>query len=205
MSELSELLNNNQVTKTVTWEDEDGKQQSREIILQEPDARTATQIIGTMSGANNTAYFGEAIGLILDNNVIVNPKLTFSDLNHNLSKEDAKSSVELFNGDGKKVTLYMKFPDYRTAFNILMYAQKTDGSVDITGMLDLLFENVLVDGNQKKLDWDWLDDHNKGYGLTSDVIEESIKFLSDVLNKDGVFAMLMEGFQLATRQISRVR
>lgn len=205
MSELSELLNNKQITKTVTWEDEDGKQQSREIILQEPDARTATQIIGTMSGANNTAYFGEAIGLILDNNVIVNPKLTFSDLNHNLSKDDAKSSVELVNGDGKKVTLYMKFPDYRTAFNILMYAQKTDGSVDITGMLDLLFENVLVDGNQKKLDWDWLDDHNKGYGLTSDVIEESIKFLSDVLNKDGVFAMLMEGFQLATRQISRVR
>ena len=204
MSELSELLNNNQVTRTVKWE-EDGEEKSREIILQEPDARTATQIIGTMSGANNTAYFGEAIGLILDNNVIVNPKLTFSDLNHNLSKEDAKSSVELFNGDGKKVTLYMKFPDYRTAFNILMYAQKTDGSVDITGMLDLLFENVLVDGNQKKLDWDWLDDHNKGYGLTSDVIEESIKFLSDVLNKDGVFAMLMEGFQLATRQISRVR
>ena len=204
MSDLQELLENHQIKKTVTWT-EDGEDHSREITLQEPDARTATQIIGTMSGANNTAYFGEAIGLILDNNVIVNPKLTFSDLNHNLNKEDAKKSVELVNGDGKKVTLYMKFPDYRTAFNILMYAQKTDGSVDITGMLDLLFENVLVDGNQKKLDWDWLDDHNKGYGLTSDVMQEAIKFLSDVLSKDGVFAMLMEGFQLATRQISRVR
>ncbi|MBC6389198.1 hypothetical protein ERK14_06570 [Lactobacillus kunkeei] len=204
MSDLQELLENHQIKKTVTWT-EDGEDHSREITLQEPDARTATQIIGTMSGANNTAYFGEAIGLILDNNVIVNPKLSFHDLNHNLSKEDAKSSVELVNGDGKKVTLYMKFPDYRTAFNILMYAQKTDGSVDITGMLDLLFENVLVDGNQKKLDWDWLDDHNKGYGLTSDVMQEAIKFLSDVLNKDGVFSMLMEGFQLATRQISRVR
>lgn len=204
MSELSELLNNNQVTKTVTWKEE-GEQKSRDIILQEPDARTTTQIIGTMSGANNTAYFGDAIGLVLDNNVIVNPKLTFSDLNHNLSKEDSKSSVELVNGDGKKVTLYMKFPDYRTALNILMYSQKTDGSVDVTGMLDLLFENVLVDGNQKKLDWDWLDDHNKGYGLTSKVVEEAINFISDVLNKDGVFAMLMEGFQLATRQISRVR
>lgn len=204
MSELQELLDNNQITKTVKWT-EDGVDKSREVVLQEPDARTSSQIIGKMAGANNTMYFGDAMGLILDNNVIVNPKLTFSDLNHNLSKEDANKSVELTNADGKKVTLYMKFPDYRTAFNILMFSQKTDGSVDITGMLDLLFDGILVDGNGKKLDWDWLDDHKKGYGLTNEVMDEAIEFITDVLSKDGVLAMLLEAFQLSAKQVSRVR
>ena len=204
MSELQELLDNNQITKTVKWK-EDGVDKSREVVLQEPDARTSSQIIGKMAGANNTMYFGDAMGLILDNNVIVNPKLTFSDLNHNLSKEDANKSVELTNADGKKVTLYMKFPDYRTAFNILMFSQKTDGSVDITGMLDLLFDGILVDGNGKKLDWDWLDDHKKGYGLTNEVMDEAMEFITDVLSKDGVLAMLLEAFQLSAKQVSRVR
>lgn len=204
MSELQELLDNNQITKTVKWT-EDGVDKSREVVLQEPDARTSSQIIGKMAGANNTMYFGDAMGLILDNNVIVNPKLTFSDLNHNLSKEDANKSVELTNADGKKVNLYMKFPDYRTAFNILMFSQKTDGSVDITGMLDLLFDGILVDGNGKKLDWDWLDDHKKGYGLTNEVMDEAVEFITDVLSKDGVLAMLLEAFQLSAKQVSRVR
>lgn len=204
MSELQELLDNNQITKTVKWK-EDGVDKSREVVLQEPDARTSSQIIGKMAGANNTMYFGDAMGLILDNNVIVNPKLTFSQLNHDLSKEDANKSVELTNADGRKVTLYMKFPDYRTAFNILMFSQKTDGSVDITGMLDLLFDGILVDGNGKKLDWDWLDDHKKGYGLTNEVMDEAIEFITDVLSKDGVLAMLLEAFQLSAKQVSRVR
>lgn len=204
MSDLQELLENHQIKKTVTWTDE-GEEHSREITLQEPDARAATQIIGKMAGANNTIYFGDAMGLILDNNVIVNPKITFSQLNHDLSKEDAQKSVELTNADGRKVTLYMKFPDYRTAFNILMFSQKTDGSIDITGMLDLLFDGILVDGNGKKLDWDWLDDHKKGYGLTNEVISESLEFITDVLSKDGVLAMLLEAFQLSAKQISRVR
>lgn len=204
MSELQELLDNNQITKTVKWT-EDGVDKSREVVLQEPDARTSSQIIGKMAGANNTMYFGDAMGLILDNNVIVNPKLTFSQLNHDLSKEDANKSVELTNADGRKVTLYMKFPDYRTAFNILMFSQKTDGSVDITGMLDLLFDGILVDGNGKKLDWDWLDDHKKGYGLTNEVMDEAVEFITDVLSKDGVLAMLLEAFQLSAKQVSRVR
>lgn len=204
MSELQELLDNNQITKTVKWT-EDGVDKSREVVLQEPDARTSSQIIGKMAGANNTMYFGDAMGLILDNNVIVNPKLTFSQLNHDLSKEVANKSVELTNADGRKVTLYMKFPDYRTAFNILMFSQKTDGSVDITGMLDLLFDGILVDGNGKKLDWDWLDDHKKGYGLTNEVMDEAVEFITDVLSKDGVLAMLLEAFQLSAKQVSRVR
>lgn len=204
MSELQELLDNNQITKTVQWK-EDGVDKSREVVLQEPDARTSSQIIGKMAGANNTMYFGDAMGLILDNNVIVNPKLTFSQLNHDLSKEDANKSVELTNADGRKVTLYMKFPDYRSAFNILMFSQKTDGSVDITGMLDLLFDGILVDGNGKKLDWDWLDDHKKGYGLTNEVMDEAVEFITDVLSKDGVLAMLLEAFQLSAKQVSRVR
>lgn len=204
MSDLKELLDNLQTKKTVTWTEE-GEEHSREITLQEPDARAATQIIGKMAGANNTIYFGDAMGLILDNNVIVNPKITFSQLNHDLSKEDAQKSVELTNADGRKVTLYMKFPDYRTAFNILMFSQKTDGSIDITGMLDLLFDGILVDGNGKKLDWDWLDDHKKGYGLTNEVISEALEFITDVLSKDGVLAMLLEAFQLSAKQISRVR
>lgn len=204
MSELQELLDNNQITKTVKWK-EDGVDKSREVVLQEPDARTSSQIIGKMAGANNTMYFGDAMGLILDNNVIVNPKLTFSQLNHDLSKEDANKSVELTNADGRKVTLYMKFPDYRSAFNILMFSQKTDGSVDITGMLDLLFDGILVDGNGKKLDWDWLDDHKKGYGLTNEVMDEAVEFITDVLSKDGVLAMLLEAFQLSAKQVSRVR
>lgn len=204
MSELQELLDNNQITKTVKWT-EDGVDKSREVVLQEPDARTSSQIIGKMAGANNTMYFGDAMGLILDNNVIVNPKLTFSQLNHDLSKEDANKSVELTNADGRKVTLYMKFPDYRTAFNILMFSQKTDGSVDITGMLDLLFDGILVDGNGKKLDWDWLDDHKKGYGLTNEVMDEAVEFITDVLSKNGVLAMLLEAFQLSAKQVSRVR
>lgn len=204
MSDLQELLENHQIKKTVTWTEE-GEEHSREITLQEPDARAATQIIGKMAGANNTIYFGDAMGLILDNNVIVNPKITFNQLNHDLSKEDAQKSVELTNADGRKVTLYMKFPDYRTAFNILMFSQKTDGSIDITGMLDLLFDGILVDGNGKKLDWDWLDDHKKGYGLTNEVISEALGFITDVLSKDGVLAMLLEAFQLSAKQISRVR
>ncbi|CAI2698948.1 hypothetical protein AKUA2103_PHAGE100460 (plasmid) [Apilactobacillus kunkeei] len=204
MSDLQELLENHQIKKTVTWTEE-GEEHSREITLQEPDARAATQIIGKMAGANNTIYFGDAMGLILDNNVIVNPKITFNQLNHDLSKEDAQKSVELTNADGRKVTLYMKFPDYRTAFNILMFSQKTDGSIDITGMLDLLFDGILVDGNGKKLDWDWLDDHKKGYGLTNEVISEALEFITDVLSKDGVLAMLLEAFQLSAKQISRVR
>lgn len=204
MSDLKELLDNLQTKKTVTWTEE-GEEHSREITLQEPDARAATQIIGKMAGANNTIYFGDAMGLILDNNVIVNPKITFNQLNHDLSKEDAQKSVELTNADGRKVTLYMKFPDYRTAFNILMFSQKTDGSIDITGMLDLLFDGILVDGNGKKLDWDWLDDHKKGYGLTNEVISEALEFITDVLSKDGVLAMLLEAFQLSAKQISRVR
>lgn len=204
MSDLKELLDNLQTKKTVTWTEE-GEEHSREITLQEPDARASTQIIGKMAGANNTIYFGDAMGLILDNNVIVNPKITFNQLNHDLSKEDAQKSVELTNADGRKVTLYMKFPDYRTAFNILMFSQKTDGSIDITGMLDLLFDGILVDGNGKKLDWDWLDDHKKGYGLTNEVISEALEFITDVLSKDGVLAMLLEAFQLSAKQISRVR
>lgn len=204
MSELQELLDNNQITKTVKWT-EDGVDKSREVVLQEPDARTSSQIIGKMAGANNTMYFGDAMGLILDNNVLVNPKITFSQLNHDLSKEDANKSVELTNADGRKVTLYMKFPDYRTAFNILMFSQKTDGSVDITGMLDLLFDGILVDGNGKKLDWDWLDDHKKGYGLTNEVMDEALSFITEVLSKDGVLAMLLEAFQLSAKQVSRVR
>lgn len=204
MSDLKELLENHQIKKTVTWTEE-SEEHSREITLQEPDARAATQIIGKMAGANNTIYFGDAMGLILDNNVIVNPKITFNQLNHDLSKEDAQKSVELTNADGRKVTLYMKFPDYRTAFNILMFSQKTDGSIDITGMLDLLFDGILVDGNGKKLDWDWLDDHKKGYGLTNEVISEALEFITDVLSKDGVLAMLLEAFQLSAKQISRVR
>lgn len=204
MSELQELLDNNQITKTVKWK-EDGVDKSREVVLQEPDARTSSQIIGKMAGANNTMYFGDAMGLILDNNVIVNPKLTFSQLNHDLSKEDANKSVELTNADGRKVTLYMKFPDYRQAFNILMFAQKTDGSIDSTGMLDLLLDGILVDGHGKKLDWDWFNDHQKGYGLTMEAMRQAIDFISDVLNKEGVFATLLEAFQLSAKQITRVR
>lgn len=86
-----------------------------------------------------------------------------------------------------------------------MFSQKTDGSIDITGMLDLLFDGILVDGNGKKLDWDWLDDHKKGYGLTNEVISEALEFITDVLSKDGVLAMLLEAFQLSAKQISRVR
>ena len=186
MSDLQELLENHQIKRTITWS-EDGETKTKEVVLQEPDARTATQIIDKMAGANNTMYFGDAMGLILDNNVVVNPKLSFADLNKNLPKEDAQKSVELTNADGRKVTLYMKFPDYRQAFNILMFAQKT------------------VDGHGKKLDWDWFNDHQKGYGLTMEAMKQAIDFISDVLNKEGVFATLLEAFQLSAKQITRVR
>lgn len=204
MSDLKELLENHQIKRTITWS-EDGETKTKEVVLQEPDARTATQIIDKMAGANNTMYFGDAMGLILDNNVVVNPKLSFADLNKNLPKEDAQKSVELTNADGRKVTLYMKFPDYRQAFNILMFAQKTDGSIDSTGMLDLLLDGILVDGHGKKLDWDWFNDHQKGYGLTMEAMRQAIDFISDVLNKEGVFATLLEAFQLSAKQITRVR
>lgn len=205
MSELDELLDNNQVKKTVKWE-EDGKELSREITLQEPDARTASRILGTMTHGDNVMHFGDAMEIIMANDVIVNPKYNYKMLNEKLTKEDTKKSVELTNRDGKKVTLYMNFPDYRTAFDLAMYMQHTDGTVDLTGMIDrLIASRVIVDGNNKTLDWDWFDDRKKGYGLMGAVVQESITFLMETLGKDGVFATLLEGFQLATEQVSATR
>lgn len=202
MSELEELVDSSQIKRTVKWVEND-EEHSREITLQEPDARVATTIVGTMTKGDNIMRFGDAMGIIMDNDVLVDPKYSYKELNSKLSKDDMKKSVDLTNKDGKKVTLYMNFPDYRTALDIAMYIQHTDGTIDMKGMIDKLIANrVIVDGNNKTLEWDWFNDHKKGYGLINPVINESVTFLIDTLNKDGVFATLLEAFQLSTEQFS---
>lgn len=206
MSELKDMIQN-QVKKEIKYKDKDGKEHKRTAVLQEPNARTAAKIVNQMSGAGGTMYMGNVMELVMAN-AIVSPKLNYEELNKDIPEELQTKDVELTNGADEKVTLHMKFPDWRTALNISNKINKNDGSQDFDGTLDAMLNNFLFESNEKgarKLTWDWFDKRDGGYGLMYVVSEEVQKYIAEVTGRNGVLSILIAAFQLSIKQIRRAR
>lgn len=202
-TELLDKLTKSQTKQIIEWEDNDGKKQSKEITLKQPSTRISMRIRDLMMAEQASMDFASIFELLMDN-VIVNPRLTYVDLNHNLPEDLRYKTVDYKNVDGKDVTVKYVFPTFREAITESTSAQKANQSLNMVGAMDLMLDSGVIrhkDGT--KLSWDDFD--NDYDGLIDDIFGDSQDFLTEGLANDGVMATLFASFRLSQDRLSKVR
>lgn len=195
------LKSDSQFKKTITYTDLNGKAQKLEATLQEPGVKLTMMLRDMVMSSNDTSDWSSIIETLLDK-VIVSPRYTFESLNNDLPDNLKTKEVTKKNADGKEVTLKMKFPDYRTAFGLVNAIVRPSGAANMTDTMDMLDKLVFVDEKDKHIDWDYWDKGGKAYGLVDVAREEANKYLLGVLDKDGLYSLLMWTFQKTQNAVS---
>lgn len=159
---------------------------SLNVTLRDPGYGVLLKIRSKQNIGDNQRDLGEMANLI-NENVIVNPRYAFADLDKAVSDKDKTKEVTLDGRKGKKIHAVIKFPGYREAINLMADVQGANGSDDSLGVMEVMNKDIFrAPGNpDKPLDMSFWDN---GGGLQA--ITEAREYFNDVMNRDGYSAVL---------------
>lgn len=203
-TELLSKLTNGQKTKSVEWKDNDNKKHTTKVTMKEPSTRTAMQMEDLLYGEDANSDMAEIFGMVMDD-VIVKPRLGYAELNNQVPEKLAKKEVTYDTENGGKFKVVMKFPDFRTAINLVNSGQKANDAMNLTGSMDGIIDSVLKNEDGTKITWDDFDDPDKLHGTIMDVYKDAMQYLGSVVSRNGLMEILMAGFQLSEKQITRIK
>ncbi|UQS85785.1 hypothetical protein MOO46_07580 (plasmid) [Apilactobacillus apisilvae] len=183
---------------------ENGKKRTTKLKVQDPGTSVGLDILDLTDVGDQTNNLPEAYDLVM-RNVIISPKMSYESLNKELPDKFQKKEITKTNSDGDKVTITMKFPDYRTALGIIFEIQKNNGGMNNKKVMTDICNNVIVDKDNKHVDLDFFDEGSDGAGLTFVVMSEVMKFLSAPVNYKGVGAIIGAAFQFSLDSLLKIK
>lgn len=173
--------------ETVKYGDKDD-QKSIEVTLRDPGYTHIMEIRAKQNIGNNERDYGEMCNM-LNEQVIVEPRYAFADLNKKVRKTEATKEVELRGKHGKKPHILMKFPGYREALNLSADVRGVNGADETLSVLQALNSDVFrrVDNPDKPLDMSFWSENGGGV----DAMNKAIEYFSDVMDHDGYASVLV--------------
>lgn len=189
-------LMGNEFHETVEWTDENQKKHSKVITLQDPGIGIATQIMDLVNVGDDTSDWGTAFELVMTN-VLVNPRLNYGALNNQLPEKLNKKTIVKKNNSGDDVKLNLVWPGYRTALQLFMSGERPSGALNMHDTLEALDREVLRtdEPTPQIVKTKYWDPAGHGYGLGGTAMSEATNYLGNILNRNGVLAMLMKSFR----------
>ncbi|MCT3598884.1 hypothetical protein [Levilactobacillus brevis] len=153
-----------------------------EATFRDPGYEMLMKIRAKQNIGNNERDYAEMINMI-NENVIINPRYAFADLNKKVRKTEETKEVELDGKHGKKPHILMKFPGYREALNLTADIRGVDGADETLAVLQALNKDVFrhVDNPDKPLDMSFWSENGGGY----DAINEARLYFAEVMDHDG--------------------
>lgn len=180
-----------QQTRIVDYKDEKGKDTTREITVTEPDIGPTAQIMDLLNVGDDTANFEEVFDRLM-NDVLVEPRLSYGQMNDDLPEKYQSKVITKKNKRGEEVKLHMKFPGYRKAIGIFMNGQRPSGASNIAGTLEEMDKEVFRKADGQVVRESYWNAGGDGYGLGLAAIGEAQTFLSDALSYNGNFEVLIK-------------
>ncbi|GHP12970.1 hypothetical protein YK48G_03950 [Lentilactobacillus fungorum] len=189
-------LMGNEFHETVEWTDDNNKKHTKTITLQDPGIGIATQIMDLINVGDDTSDYGSAFDLIMTN-VLVNPRLNYGQLNNDLPEKLNKKTIIKKNNRGEDVKINLVFPRYRTALQLFMSGERPSGALNMHDTLESLNHEVLRTDEKTPqiVKMKYWDPAGHGYGLGGTAMSEATNYLGDILNRNGVLAILMKSFR----------
>lgn len=169
--------------------DKDGNHKTQDVVFRDPGYGVLLQIRGKQNIGNNERDFGEMANMI-NENVIINPRYAFADLNKAVTKRDESKEVELDGRQGKKPHIVMKFPGFREALNLSADIRGVNGADASLEVLQELNQDVFrrADNPDKPLDMQFWSEN--GGGLQA--IQEATDYFNEVMDRKGYATILVE-------------
>lgn len=163
-----------QEKKVIKLLDTDGLEtgETMELTMMNPTWTNKLMLIDLKDSGDRGSYVDKLLETVL-----VNPRLSFKDVNEEIEadKEIHSTEIKIKDSEGEEKVLTATFPDYRVALGISADSQNT-----LRGFMTDLNEIVLTDENGKHLDmdfWDTLPDD-----ALPDAMQQAVEFLSKGLN-----------------------
>lgn len=160
------------------------------FVFNYPGTRKASKIIQLSNGefdiTDNTSFY-EAL---MNEDVIVSPKLSWEYWDKKLKKDDKQTSITLVDSNKYKIKYLIDFPGYKIAQKLIDIRGNRRGQAQMDDLYDSIFALgiIKVDGEpDTKVDWDYFDSHE---GLLQ-IMMTTIGLVEDDLNKNG-FSEVME-------------
>lgn len=189
-------LMSNEFHEKIEWTDANEKKQTKEITLQDPGIGIATKIMDLVNVGDDTSDWGSAFDLIMKH-VLVNPRLDYGALNHELPDKLNKKTVIKKNNSGEEVKLNFVWPGYRTALQLFMSSERPSGALNMHDTLEALNKEVFRTDEKTPqiVKMEYWEPAGHAYGLGGTALSEATSYLGEVLNRDGFFAALMKSFR----------
>ncbi|WP_125545367.1 hypothetical protein [Levilactobacillus lindianensis] len=162
---------------------------SIDVTLRDPGYTRLMEIRAKQNIGGNERDYGEMANMI-NENVIINPRYAFADLNKKVRKTEESKEIELTGKHGKKPHILMKFPGYREALNLSTDIRGVDGADTSLAVLQVLNADVFrrVDNPDKPLDMGFWSENGGGLQAMS----EAVTYFSDVMDHDGYASVLVK-------------
>ena len=189
----------NQHSETVKWQ-EDGKRHQKKVTMQDPGIGVAMQMMDLVNIGNEQSDYGTLFDLVMQR-CLIDPHFTYEGLNKDLDKDVQKKTVVKQNKQGQNANINMVFPGYRSAIQIVMMFNKSDGASNFLGTLQSLNSEVFRKNNHTVVDMAYWEPGGPADGLGFVAMTEALKFLADILQKDGVLNILTAGFQFCVQEL----
>jgi len=175
--------------ETITYGDANDSK-SIEVTLRDPGYTHVMEIRAKRNIGNNEHDYGEMANMI-NEQVIVEPRYAFADLNKKVRKSEESKEVELVGKHGKKPHILMKFPGYREALNLSVDIRGVDGADMSLEVLKLLNADVFrsVENPDKPLNMGFWSENGGGV----DAMKQAISYFSEVMDHDGYLSVLTRG------------
>lgn len=184
--------------------DEDGKKKTTKLTVQDPGTSVGLDILDLTNVGDQKNNLPEAYDLVM-RHVIVSPKMSYESLNKELPEKYQEKTLTKTNADGKKVNIKLRFPDYRTAFGIIFEIQKNNGGFNNKQTIADICKNVIVDEDNKRVDLSFFDAGSDGSGLSFELMNDTLEFLSQPMNYKGIGAIIGAAFQFSMDSLLKVK
>ncbi|TPR23134.1 hypothetical protein DY120_07455 [Apilactobacillus micheneri] len=189
------------VQKHIEYYDMDDNKHVLDATLQEPSALLVTQLNDMIAKGDGIVDYGAVFEILMEK-IIVSPNLNYEQMNKDLAKKYQNKIFRFTNKVGKKIKVNFKFPDYRSAFNIVLGASKSNGDSNNVNTIKALNKYVIEDSNGESIDFDFYNRGHDGFGMIKELPDQALAFLERTLDKDGYLSLLYKTFQYANTAIT---
>lgn len=194
---------NAETTRFVDWTEGEGKSavdHHDKITVEDPGIEYAMQAIDMLDVGDDMSDFQGLFQLIMDR-VIDDPVYSYDELDKALPAKDKTKTVHKKNREGKDVAIKMVFPGYGKAIQLVMQTTGPSGRSRTLDTLKDLNDEVLRQEDGQIVKMDYWNNGSKGAGLGMVAYQESLNYLSEILNRGGLMAKLNAGFEFLTSTV----
>lgn len=189
---MIKALNSTQETDTVKYTNYNGQDRTKKITLTNPGALYGLKAADQMNRGGDSSDYVGLYEMIMDK-VIASPKLSFEQQDKAIPKKIRTKDLPATNGDGKRVTLHMRFPDVRTAVDMLRVMAKPSGASNLVGTIKSLDDYVFKDANGKGVTGKYWNKGHDGSGLAINAINVAQDYLASVVDFNGFSSVIEKG------------